>query len=322
MQLTTVLIIFAGIPFGLFFRKNPVHQRYIFKILSVVVWALLTLLGMKLGSDALLMAQIHTLGLQGISVGLVSILGSLFVGRIVGKYAFHDAFVDYRFKSEKCNEEDSECIPMSKFMEYYHAFKGSVIVLFFFFFGLAMGVMGLTPEYATLSVTSTWVLYALLILAGMTIGFDLRAFSIIRELKGRILLVPFAIMSGSALGAIIVSFFFSDLSAIDAVAVAFGFGYYSLAPMMISEIVSPALGSVALVANMVHEIVTLPFATLMVRYFGNLAPIMSGGAAAMDTCLPSVAQNSGERYAIIAIFSGMVLTVFVPILVPLVLSFR
>ena len=80
------------------------------------------------------------------------------------------------------------------------------------------------------------------------------------------------------------------------------------------------LGVIALLANLSREIITLIFAPLFVRLFGKLAPIASGGATAMDTTLPIVARFSGKEYAIIAFFSGIVLTVLVPILVPFILS--
>ena len=50
--------------------------------------------------------------------------------------------------------------------------------------------------------------------------------------------------------------------------------------------------------------------------------VMAGGAAAMDTCLPILARYSGERYAILDGFSGMTLTLLVPVLVPALMSFR
>ena len=76
------------------------------------------------------------------------------------------------------------------------------------------------------------------------------------------------------------------------------------------------------VTNMIHEIITLTLSPLLVRVVGRLGPVMAGGAAAMDTCLPIIARYSGERYAILAVFSGMTLTLLVPVLVPALMSFR
>ena len=59
-----------------------------------------------------------------------------------------------------------------------------------------------------------------------------------------------------------------------------------------------------------------------VRFTGKLGPVLAGGAAAMDTCLPVVAHVSGERCAILAVFSGMCLTLLVPFLLPVIMMFR
>ena len=42
----------------------------------------------------------------------------------------------------------------------------------------------------------------------------------------------------------------------------------------------------------------------------------------MDTCLPVIAQVSGERCAVLALFSGMSLTLLVPVIVPLLMALR
>jgi uncharacterized membrane protein YbjE (DUF340 family) len=100
-----------------------------------------------------------------------------------------------------------------------------------------------------------------------------------------------------------------------------GAGYYSLTTVIVSQMADPALGSVALLANMLREILTLT-ATPLLRRAGRLGPIMSGGATAMDTSLPVIARHCGERGAIIAVFSGIALSLLVPLAVSGLLSLR
>ena len=105
-----------------------------------------------------------------------------------------------------------------------------------------------------------------------------------------------------------------DMSFRDVMAVAAGFGYYSLSSMLINQLADVSLGSMALISNMVRELVTLLFAPLVARVFGGLGPLSAAGAAS-DTCLPAIIRTSGERNTILGIFSGMVLTIAVPIFV-------
>ena len=104
-------------------------------------------------------------------------------------------------------------------------------------------------------------------------------------------------------------------------AVASGFGYYSLSSIFITEISGETLGVIALLSNISREIITLLATPFFVKYFGKLGGIVSGGATSMDTCLPIISESTGKEWAIIAVFSGVVLTIIVPFLVPFILSF-
>jgi len=58
-----------------------------------------------------------------------------------------------------------------------------------------------------------------------------------------------------------------------------------------------------------------------VKFFGKLSPIASGGATSMDTTLPVIAKFSGREYAVISVFSGVVLTILVPFIITLIYRF-
>ena len=191
--------------------------------------------------------------------------------------------------------------------------------------GLRIEPARLAPAPVAAADAAVWVLYLLLVLAGMTVGFDLKALGIVRELRGRILLIPLGVVAGTLCGSTLAWLIlsgFSDLSLPESLAVGAGFGYYSLATVIITRLGDPALGSVALLSNMIHEALALLLPPLVVRLTGRLGPVLAGGAAAMDTCLPVVAQVSGERCAILAVFSGMCLTLLVPVIVPLLMALR
>lgn len=204
--------------------------------------------------------------------------------------------------------------------------KGSLLVLGFFFAGVFTGWGGWLPRAVAQSDASLWILYILLFCAGMGVGFDLKALAVIRELKARILLIPAGVavgtLAGSTLAWAVLGLFGAGLSLPDSLAVGAGFGYYSLSTVIITQLGDPALGAVALLSNMIREILTLTLCPLLVWAAGRLGPVMAGGAAAMDTCLPVIARCSGERYAIVAVFSGMALTLLVPVLVPAIMALR
>ncbi len=196
--------------------------------------------------------------------------------------------------------------------------KGSLGILFFFVCGILVGTLDIIPQSLGDDLL-TYALYVMLVLAGMCMGFDTRNFLIIRDFGLKIILLPVGSVLGTALGATVAWFTLQalqhTLSLRDVMGVGAGFGYYSLSSVMITKFGNAELGSVALIANISRELLTLLFAPLLVRYAGGLAPVAAGGATTMDTCMPVIARYAGEEYAIMGVFSGMVLTMAVPVFV-------
>ncbi|MCF0160822.1 MAG: lysine exporter LysO family protein, partial [Bacteroidaceae bacterium] len=92
-----------------------------------------------------------------------------------------------------------------------------------------------------------------------------------------------------------------------------------LSSMIISNAKGPELGTIALMANIIREVITLLGAPLLVRIFGRLAPISSGGATTMDTTLPIITETCGNQFVMVSLFHGFVVDFSVPFLVPLFL---
>jgi len=158
-------------------------------------------------------------------------------------------------------------------------------------------------------------------LVGIGMGSDTKAWKVLRQMNLKILIIPLATIVGTFLGIVVVGFFIPTLSFWETQAVGAGYGYYSLSSILITEMRTETLGAIALVANVMREIVTLLSAPFFARFAGKFAPISSGGATSMDTTLPIIVQSVGKEYAIISVFHGTVLTILVPFIVPLFLSF-
>ena len=75
------------------------------------------------------------------------------------------------------------------------------------------------------------------------------------------------------------------------------------------------LGTIALMANIFREMMTLVFAPLMVRWFSPLGPISAGGATTMDVTLPVITRISGKEWVFVSIVHGIVVDFSVPFLV-------
>ena len=199
--------------------------------------------------------------------------------------------------------------------------KNSLLIFGFFILGIVLGIYHWLPDILINGDWSTYVLYALLFLIGITIGGDKNALILLKQMNYKIFLVPLGVILGTLGGAWILSLVYKGLTSQEILAVSAGFGWYSLSSIFISKLHSETLGVVALMSNVFREIFTLLATPLLVKYFGKLAGITSGGATSMDTTLPIITKYSGKEFALISIFSGIVLTVIVPFLVTLILEF-
>lgn len=193
--------------------------------------------------------------------------------------------------------------------------RGSLIIVAFFIAGLLLARWGWIPSSLSEGDVSIWALYALMFLVGISIGSDTQALKAMRGQHWKILWVPVATWAGTLAGTALASLLLPSRSLADCLAVGSGFGYYSLSSIFITEYRGAELGTIALAANIIREIITLLGAPLLVCWFGKLAPICAGGATTMDTTLPVITRFSGKEFVVISIFHGFIVDFSVPFLV-------
>lgn len=201
--------------------------------------------------------------------------------------------------------------------------KGSLIVVAFFVLGLFVGHSSCLPSWFMSSQTSFVALCALLLFVGMGIGLNPNMMRDIKSLSPRLALLPLVTILGSWMGAVVayvvmssdLCMLFQQRSLTSCLAIDSGFAYYSLSSIFITEYRGAELGTIALLANIVREMITLLLAPMLAKRFGPLAPITAGGATTMDTTLPIIAQASGQKYVALSIYHGFVTDFSVPFLV-------
>jgi len=195
--------------------------------------------------------------------------------------------------------------------------KGSLVIVGFFIAGIVVGLFHLMPQTADLGSISYVTLCVLIFLVGFMIGNDSSITHKFRSLNRLYMLLPLMTIVGTLASCAIISLMLPQRSLTDCLAVGSGMGYYSLSSVLITQYRGADLGTVALLANIVREVITLLGAPLMVRWFGPLAPISVGGATTMDTTLPILTRACGKDFVIVSIFHGFIVDFSVPLLVTL-----
>lgn len=193
--------------------------------------------------------------------------------------------------------------------------KGSLLIIGFFITGILCGGFDLIPLDPAENKIGFYALCCLMFSVGLSIGSDPQTLQRFRQLNPRLVFLPILTIAGTLAGSAAISIVLPDRSLTDCLSVGCGFGYYSLSSIFITEYKGAELGTIALLSNIIREIITLVGTPLLVRWFGNLAPISSGGATTMDTTLPVITRYAGNEFVVVSVFHGFIVDFSVPFLV-------
>ena len=323
-----ILFIFLGILSGVLCRKlstgacislTDVAARWQGRIVTWLIWLLLFLLGIEVGSNEMIVRSLPTLGVEALLLSSAATLGCCVLAWMLWRVSKNNTVQEENEKKETSadkegNPAEKEGLQGSSLIRGLKVMKGSLIVVGFFVIGLLGGIEKMVPSWLLDGDVSFVALCGLLLFVGLGIGLNPEMKKEVRSLSPRMALLPVVTIIGSWLGALLIwTVLHRTLS--DCMAINSGFAYYSLSSIFITEYRGAELGTIALLANIIREMLTLLGAPLMAHWFGPLAPISAGGATTMDTTLPILSQTVGQRYIALSIYHGFVVDFTVPFLV-------
>lgn len=317
---TVIACMLAGTLVGFLMRRRRLSR--IGGVITVLIWLLLFLLGIEVGGNERVLKGLPTIGVEALVIAVATTLGSCIA-----------AWGLWRWIGRKVGEEQSSGMENGAYVNNGNetgmyidavgqdkkgigsAMKGSLVVVAFFVFGIAIGVLNILPFDISQTDISFYALCALMCSVGISIGNNPDTLRSFMKLNPRLLMLPIMTIVGTLAAAALVGLFMDHRTMSQTLALGSGFAYYSLSSIFITEYYGAELGTVALIANIIRELIALLCAPLLVRWFGTLAPISAGGATTMDTTLPIITGTIGERYAIVSIYHGFVVDFSVPFLI-------
>ena len=178
------------------------------------------------------------------------------------------------------------------------------------FIGFMIGLSGISfLQQAT--EASEYTLIFLLFLIGIQLrnnGMTLR--QIVLNRRGMIVAV---VVMVSSLLAGIINAFILDLPLKTGLAMASGFGWYSLSGILLTESYGPVIGSAAFFNDLARELLAIMLIPGLVRRSRSTALGLCG-ATSMDFTLPVLQRSGGVEIVPAAIVHGFILSLLVPIL--------
>jgi len=348
--LLQILVLVGFIAAGALLARAKIAPppRFVDVLIKGALWSLLFVMGFRIGNDRSLAARLGEMGLLAMAtavfavtatlaaVGLASRLARAATAARAGQAARAARAARAKSRPGETGGRTADLLaarsPSAESAEPtgrsgepgepsahgrrggFATFKAPALLLGIVLGGFAFGL--LLPELggAWLSLATTWALNALLFLIGMQFvqsGVSLKG----SFLRPETLLTPLATAFGTlASGLLLVPLFGLGLG--KALSLSAGFGWYSLSGVLIADLGDPALGSAAFLANMARE--TLAF--LLIPLLAPRRPALAigvAGATAMDVTLPLIEQWAGPEAVPASFASGALLSLSVPILVPL-----
>ncbi len=311
--LLQILILLLFLASGAIIAKAKIvpKPRVLEIIIRSILWFLLTGMGFRIGNSPELFSNLGTMGVLALSTALFS-LGGTIIALILASL-----FVKGLRRAHGPGVVGTKSLHLkNRLVNIFIHLKPPLSLLAFVVAGMAVGVV-LPPIEVDLGRVTSWTLNVLLFFIGIQFvqsGTSLKSALV----NPSAIAVPVATVLGTLGGSLVLVPLFG-LSPGKAMALSGGFGWYSLSGVLISDLGDPFLGSVSFLANMMRESIAL----LLIPFLGRTRiPTLAvgvGGATAMDVTLPLIEQSAGPWIVPVSFLSGALLSLLVPLLVPLCL---
>lgn len=300
-MLTGALLILAPLFLGFALSlENRRAMTVIHYLVEVLVYFILGLLGLGLGQMEGLASQLGDMAVQ-----VVALVSALFVVNMAGLWLLH-RLLPMATEQNNASERPG----------YRRLFMAGLKPLLAVLAGLFAGYF-LLPPLPLVEDVATWSLMLLLFLIGLQLrnaGLSLRKLLMNRQGLGIALALTLSSLLAGALLIPVLALPWHDV-----LALASGFGWYSLSGIVVGEALGPAWGGVAFLNDVLREIIALAIIPLLIGSRPAMA-IGYGGATAMDFTLPVIRSSGGLACVPVAIASGFLLSFLSPILMGIFLS--
>jgi uncharacterized membrane protein YbjE (DUF340 family) len=310
LQIFVLLAFLAG--GAILARLSLVPKSSIVDItIRYVLWVLLLGMGFRIGNSPELYANIGSLGALACMTAILSVLGSC------AALVVASLFIPGLKRKPENIKAAFPSVQKNNLADFMRHLKAPLSLLAFVAAGLVLGALA-PPLGIDMGAITGWTLNILLLLIGMQ--FVQSGTSLKKVLMSpSALAVPFATIIGTLTASLLLVPIFS-ISAGKALALAGGFGWYSLSGVLISNLGDPVLGSVAFLANMFRESLALLLIPFLGRTTIPALAVSVGGATAMDVTLPLIEQSAGAWIVPVSFMSGAILSLTVPFIVPFFFS--
>jgi uncharacterized membrane protein YbjE (DUF340 family) len=189
------------------------------------------------------------------------------------------------------------------------------IILFVILLGALLGHFVLPNDLIEeVDLFITIALNLMIFSVGIGIGNNKKILSDLKRLGLKFLVIPLGTIIGSLIGGVIAGLFL-QMSLGNRLAIASGFGYYSLSSTLLFQLEGVEIGTIAFLTNVSREVLAIILIPFLAKHVSGYSAVSIAGATSMDTTLPLIKEFTNEKIALVSFVHGAVLSVLVPFLV-------
>lgn len=309
-------MILVGYFFGSKMRDFRKSFAFLGPLLTAIVMTLVFVMGTRMGSNKDVIQNLHTIGLEAavltVFVMAGSVLAVFFCRKLMG--------LNFTARDNPASVLENGGVKGNN-----SGNKMSMTILFSVVLGLLAGYL-IIPRLFNLEAFDLFTakfmvvgISILLLCVGIELGLSGNIGVNIKTAGFKVFIFPAAVVLGSFIGAILAAFFL-PISQKEALAVASGFGWYTLAPIIITEHGYVLSGAISFIHNVMREFGGIVLIPIVAKKIGCIEAASLPGVAAMDVVLPLLEQVCGEKIIIYSFLIGLFQSATVPLLVPLFIS--
>lgn len=312
---------------GAFLRKRSIVLKGAGVFQTIALVALVFVMGGRIGAEDGIVESLDTIGLKALVITLFILAGTVAATFAVRKLLGFDAkgnLVKRPAKQETpADRQEAEAAPEDAFSDAAEAAvnddkksdKTMILCIFVpVILGILSGFFFLPGWFIDISGTIIVVgLSILLFFVGVDLGTEGTIVQNFKTAGWRVILFPFVMIAGTYIGAVAAGFLM-DLSVKDALCVASGFGWYTMAPAMLAEY-SIEVSAISFMHNVMRELIGIMLLPVVAKRIGHIEATGVVGAGSMDVCLPIIVRTTSSNMAVYAFIIGVVLSFSVPIMV-------
>ena len=329
-----LIIGIAGAGLGFFARKKHItigKASIISAIETAMICMLIFVMSTRIGANEEIAGNLGTIGVYGllstVIIFIMTILMTYITRRLLGFNAKGEIDKRAVIPDSETLEEAAESIKADdSSSRKLKIDKMAVFIVVFIVLGLICGrflVNKLFSSYEEFESAASMMLRTalsiLMLLVGFEIGMDDSGGGDFRSAVLKILFFPVTTIVGAVLGGIVLAFII-PVTLRESLAIASGFGWYSMAPVLIMESGHLTASAISFVHNLTRELLSMLIVPFVARYIGFIEAACMPGSPSMDVCLPIIERSTNSTTVVYAFLNGFLVSGTVPVLVPLFLG--